>query len=144
VTLSQSETFIERHSLLVGIALMFALTWPFYARLGLFVGYGLAFAALVMTSLTQGRPGVRTLLGRFLIWRVGLRWYLIVLLIPVLADLTAIGLYAWWRGAAPDFDHIEAHRIFGESKGLWRFLIPFFLVDTFTNGEELAWRGYDP
>jgi hypothetical protein len=95
---SKSEKFLERHSLSVGVALMFALTWPFYARLGLFVGYGLALAALVMTGLTQRSAGVRALLGRFVIWRVDLRWYLVVLLVPPLLDLTAIGLYAWWRG----------------------------------------------
>lgn len=121
---------------------MFALTWPLYAQLGLFVGYGLAVAALVMTGVTQGRAGIRALLARFLIWRVGARWYLVVLLGPVLLNLAAIALYAAYRGAVPHFDSIEAHRIFGRSSGAWLFVAPFFLVDALTNGEEIAWRGY--
>lgn len=121
---------------------MFALTWPLYAQLGLFVGYGLAVAALVMTGVTQGRAGIRNLLARFLIWRVGVRWYLIVLLGPVLLNLAAIAVFAASRGAVPNFDNIEAYRIFGRSNGVWLLVIPFFLVDAFTNGEEIAWRGY--
>jgi membrane protease YdiL (CAAX protease family) len=35
-----------------------------------------------------------------------------------------------------------AHEIFGESAKLWLFVLPFFLVDFITNGEEIGWRGY--
>src|SRR5215210_6729283 len=36
-------------------------------------------AAFVMTGATEGRAGVRRFLRRFVLWRVGLRWYLFVL-----------------------------------------------------------------
>ena len=78
-TVSQPAKFLEIYSLPIGLLLMFALTWPLYAQLGLFVGYGLSLAALIMTGLTQGTAGVRSILGRFLVWRVGLSWYLVVL-----------------------------------------------------------------
>jgi hypothetical protein len=73
------RAFFKRHSLVIGIVLMFALTWPFYSALGLFVGYGLALASLIMTGLTEGRAGVHALLRGFLIWRVGVQWYLLIL-----------------------------------------------------------------
>lgn len=62
--------FVRKHPLLIGIGLMFALTWPVYASLGLFVGWGLSAAALFVTAIAYGRAGVIALLRRFLIWRV--------------------------------------------------------------------------
>jgi hypothetical protein len=37
-------------------------------------------AAFLMTATTEGRSGVRRLLGRLVLWRVALRWYLFFLL----------------------------------------------------------------
>ena len=33
-----------------------------------------------MTAVTQGRAGILQLLRRYALWRVGIRWYLLVLL----------------------------------------------------------------
>lgn len=41
--------------------------------------------AYVVAALGSGRPGVRWLWRRGLRWQVGLRWYLVVLLLPALA-----------------------------------------------------------
>jgi uncharacterized protein len=43
---------------------------------------GPTLAAFIMTGLTEGRAGIGRLLRRYVLWRVGLRWYLIVLLAP--------------------------------------------------------------
>ncbi|MFB0538372.1 MAG: hypothetical protein ACETWR_25800, partial [Anaerolineae bacterium] len=110
--------FFERHSLVIGIVLMFALTWPLYSGLGLFVGYGLALASLIMTGLTLGDAGVRALLRRFLIWRVGVQWYLVILFGPAILVLAAIGLDFMLGGATPDFNNVDARRIFGTSTNL--------------------------
>ena len=49
--------------------------------------------AVIMTGTTEGRAGIRRLLRRFVLWRVGLRWYLFVLIgPPVLAVLGTIVL----------------------------------------------------
>jgi membrane protease YdiL (CAAX protease family) len=136
------RAFVKRHSLVIGIVLMFALTWPVYSDLGLFVGYGLALASLIMTGVTLGRAGVRALLRRFLIWRVGVQWYLVILLGPAILGLGAIGLDLILGGATPDFTNVDARRIFGTSASLWYFVVPFFLVDVLTNGEETGWRGF--
>lgn len=134
--------FLKRHSLVIGIVLMFALTWPLYSTLGLFVGHGLAAAALIMTGLTQGRAGIGALLRRFLIWRVGVQWYLVILLGPAILGLAALGLNLLLNSTVPNWSDVEAHRIFGTSANLWLFVVPFFLVDALTNGEEMGWRGY--
>lgn len=134
--------FINRHSLIAGLVLMFVLTWPLYSALGLFVGYGLAAAALVVTGLTTGRGGVLSLLRRFLIWRLSVRWYLVVLILPMALYLAAITLHHLLGGPRIDLSATQARSLFGDRATMWLFVIPFFLVDVITNGEELAWRGF--
>jgi membrane protease YdiL (CAAX protease family) len=47
------------------------------------------FPALLMTALTEGRAGMIRLLRRLVLWRVGLRWYLFVLVgFPILLLLS--------------------------------------------------------
>ena len=59
---------------------------------------GPALAALVVTATESGREGVRAFLRRYVHRRVGLRWYLVVLLgFPLLYLLAA----AVFMGAAP-------------------------------------------
>jgi uncharacterized protein len=48
-------------------------------------------SAFVMTGVTEGRAGVHRFLRRFVLWRVGLRWYLFVFVgIPVIALLSVV------------------------------------------------------
>lgn len=152
--MNQIIPLLKRHSLLVGIVLMFLLTWPIELSnagvlpfevpfiAALLVGYGITFAALLMTGLTLGSEGLVALLKRFLIWRVRWKWYLAAFLLE--PAFTALGVYgnAALTGTAPDFSTVMAHEIFGESAKLWLFVLPFFLVDFLTNGEEIGWRGY--
>ena len=150
--------FLKRHSLGMGLVLMFVLTWPidlataaeargwlpFHVPAGLVlsVGYGFVAAALVMTGLTLGRDAVLNLLRQFLVWRVGLRWYGVVLFVYPAVALAAIGLNALWSGTTPDFSRVTAHVIFDPSANLWVFAAGFFLFNVFVNGEEIGWRGY--
>ncbi len=104
--------FLKRHSLLFGIFLMFLFTWPIDLGVAaksqglinfsvpdvlvLWVGYGFVAASLLMTALTLGKKGVASLLKRFLIWRVGWKWYLTILIVPLcncLAVLIALALH---------------------------------------------------
>jgi membrane protease YdiL (CAAX protease family) len=146
--------FLKHHSLLSGIVLMFLLTWPIdLANSGvlavqvpfaiyIFLGWGFIFASLIMTGLTQGRPAVLALLKRFLIWRVGWKWYLVAfLLLPVIFFLGVV-LNAWWSRTALDFSAVFAHNIFGPQASLPVFIVPFLIFDAITNGEEMGWRGY--
>ena len=40
---------------------------------------GPTLAAFTVTAITTGKAGVRQLLRRYVLWRVGVRWYLLVL-----------------------------------------------------------------
>jgi membrane protease YdiL (CAAX protease family) len=146
--------FIRRHSLVIGIALMFLFTWPLHLSgsgvlpirfpwpMYRFAGFGFAAASILMTGVTLGPRAVITLLKRFLIWRVGWRWYASLLIIPG-TYLTAIALHAAWNGITPDFTATTAY---GLAFGSWPRLIAFvpvvFLADVLGNGEEIGWRGY--
>ncbi len=146
--------FLKRNSLVAGITLMFLFTWPIdLANAGvmpyqvpfgvyIFLGWGFIFASLMMTGLTLGRDAVIALLKRYLIWRVGWRWYIVAfLLIPVL-DLLAIYLYAAWSQTPVDFSTVLAYEIFGPYANLILLIVPFFIFDAIANGEEMGWRGY--
>ena len=52
---------------------------------------GPTLSAFIMTGITEGRVGVRRLLRRIVLWRVGLRWYLFALIgIPVVMALGTV------------------------------------------------------
>ena len=66
---------------------------------------GPTLAAFIMTGITEGRAGIRRLLRRCVLWRVGLRWYLFAFIgIPVIMVLGTIvlpGVLASFQGLAP-------------------------------------------
>src|SRR5215203_6166145 len=52
---------------------------------------GPTLSGFIMTGITEGREGIRRLLHRMVLWRVGLRWYLFALIgIPVVMALGMI------------------------------------------------------
>jgi membrane protease YdiL (CAAX protease family) len=152
--MNPTTAFLKRHSLVLGIVLMFLFTWsldlvntgivklniPFIFLL--FLGWGFGFASVIMTGLTLGKEAVFTLIKRYFQWRVGWKWYLAALFLEPL--LIVLGVYgnALVTGVAPDFSKVTAYKIFGEGAILWLFVVPFFLTDLISNGEEMGWRGY--
>jgi hypothetical protein len=50
-------------------------------------------SAVILTGYLTGRSGMRLLLRRILLWRVGIRWYLFVLFSAAIIGLTAILLF---------------------------------------------------
>jgi membrane protease YdiL (CAAX protease family) len=152
--MKQSAGFLKRHSLVIGIILMFLLTWPidlansgvlpFQVPFAVYItlGYGFVFASLIMTGLTLGRDAVIALLKRFLIWRVGWKWFLVALLLFPAIQFSAVLLNAAFTQTPIDFSTVFAHQIFGPSATLPLFILPYLLFDAITNGEEIGWRGY--
>ena len=146
--------FLKGHSLVIGIFLMFLLTWPidlsnsgvlpiqFPFLVYLFLGWGFVFASVSMTWLTHGKDGVVRLLKRYLQGRISWKWYLVAFLLEPVCTVLGVYINAALTGVAPDFSHVMAREIFGESARLWLFVLPFFLIDFIANGEEIGWRGY--
>ena len=151
-------SFVQRHALPVFFVLVFTLTWPlqivdalgshgvFSFRVSLLlqlllVAYMPTVAALIVTALTDGRAGLRALLRKLLIWRVGLHWYVIAVFGYALVCCSAVILgNALSDGPPVPLLGPDAAKYSGLQLML---MVPvLFLVVTLTNGEELAWRGF--
>jgi uncharacterized protein len=95
---------------------------------------GPTLAAFIMTGATERRAGIRRLMHRYVLWRVGFRWYLVVLLGPpviiLLATIVLPGALASFQTLAP------LHPL--------PLLVSFPIVLIFGGAlfEEGGWRGF--
>jgi len=152
--MNTTTNFLKRHSLVIGIILMFLYTWtidlsnsgvlPFKLPFAVYItlGWGFIFAALLMTGLTLGRDAVIALLKRYVQWRVAWQWYAAAIFLKPIFVVAGVYLNAAFTRVPPDFSTVMAYKVFGESANLPLFILPFFLVEIITNGEEMGWRGY--
>lgn len=149
------SSFTRQHPLSVFLALTFAISWGgillvagrggftvngeqserLFLLMYLAILAGPSIAGIVLTSVIDGRVGLRNLASRLLRWRVGARWYAVALLIAPLtiwAVLLALSLIS------PEY----LPRLYtSDDKG---FLLQFSLVAGLMVGffEELGWTGF--
>ena len=148
------KAFLNRHSLVIGLILMFLYTWtidlansgvlPFEVPFPIYItlGWGFIFASLLMTWLTLGKDETVMLFKRFFLWRVGWKWFLAALLLEPACILAGVYLNAALTRTPPNFSAVMAYQIFGASASPLIFFPVFFFFDLITNGEEMGWRGY--
>jgi uncharacterized protein len=150
------RTWIKQHPLLAYFLIAFAATWLCMAPIvvsqrGLNLlalpeeVLGILFilstfigptpAAFIVTGVIDGKAGMRQLLRRMGQWRVGIQWYLLVLLgYPVLFLLGLAVVF----GAAP----------FSALLNQWPLLLTYYLPAVLYGlvfpalGEEPGWRGF--
>src|SRR5215467_2649884 len=150
MTLSNLSHIMRRYPLFFYFLLAFGFSWayeltvyrvlltPGFSLRGVLLDLGFTLgptlAAFVLTALTQGRAGILQLLRRYILWRVGLRWYLLVLLgVPVLLLIAFLPL----PGA------LSALRL--PALSFWpTYLLIYLLFLIFEGplGEEPGWRGF--
>jgi CAAX protease family protein len=96
---------------------------------------GPALAAIIMAAVTEGRAGVRELLGRLVLWRVGVRWYLFALIGVPLIMLLGVVVYAL---ASPDLGAL------GGPAYVVTYVVGFVLTMILGGPlfEEIGWRGF--
>jgi len=96
---------------------------------------GPTVSAFIMTATTEGRAGIRRLLRRCVLWRVGLRWYLFAFIgVPVILVLGATVILP---GGLASIEYQDAGYFL-------TYLITFIYV-LFLGGplfEEIGWRGF--
>jgi uncharacterized protein len=92
-------------------------------------------AAVTMTAIIDGRSGVRDLLGRIVLWRAGVWWYVVTLLgLPLVILLATFAL----PGAVASFSPMSPVR------WLVTYVI-VFVLGGIAGGplfEEVGWRGF--
>jgi uncharacterized protein len=120
-----------------GLGLMsFSSPLPLIVIGGLATFTGPAVGAFVMTGVTEGRAGVRRLLRKMVLWRVGLRWYLFTFLgFPVILALGTIVV----PGNLASFKPTDPISLL--SSFLLFFIYPALIIGG-PLGEEPGWRGF--
>lgn len=110
-----------------------------YALLVLASFAGPSLSALLLTSVISGKVGVGQFLRRYVQWRVGVRWYLLVLLGMPLLLVVGAAIARVLLGTAPLNPLI----------GRWPMLLVLYLPLVLTVnilggplGEEPGWRGF--
>ena len=146
------KVFIKRRPLISMYVLLFLLGWPVQILdalashglapkppdiLNIATGLTPAIAAIAVTAILAGRAGVKELFRRFLIWRVGVQWYLIGLFLLAAVILGGIGLHVLFGGSMPEMPIAGAP----VSLILFAFTVTV-LVGAVVNTEEVAWRGF--
>lgn len=130
---------------LVFFALTYAVTWSFFigakamdsgVRVTMILIGSLApsLVAIALTGRGRGRRGVKELLGRLLIWRVRVRWYVFALGYMAAIKLAVAVVYRVLHGHWP---HFGAHSVAS-------ILVLIVLAGIIGGplGEEIGWRGY--
>ena len=134
------KALIKHHPLFSMYMIMFILAWavivpqalyshglwaaPIPKWLDLLTGWVPGIAALIVSLVIAGRDGVHKLLSLFLIWRVGLQWYLIALVLLAAFIFGGIALHVLLGGSMP---LIPAAGL-SPSQTMLIFIVPSFLV----------------
>ena len=166
---------MKRRPLPAFFALTFGLTWGLGACFALFPAqltavfdkvsvtnplfmlavYAPSISAIVVTGFIDGVAGIRRLLGGFFRWRIGIQWYLAILVgIPMLSVI-AILINAAITQTPLRIDHWYQLFLLGPTGhwiadaagagGLWSVVLVIlgsFFADPGPFGEELGWRGF--
>jgi uncharacterized protein len=103
------------------------------------VGVGPFLAALLVLALTEGKSGVMGLLRRMVRWRVGLQWYAVALLLPIVVILAAAALNVFLLGAQRTSSVAD---LGGWSSFLLLFLLSLLIPGFAGTWEEPGFRGY--
>lgn len=126
---------IKRHALAAFFVLAYAISWALVALVSRSVAFALlalfgpALAAIIVTAASEGRRDISALLRRVVLWRVGVRWYLVAIGLPFAIAALALGVHSLVTGAP-----------FALSTGTSIPLLAVLAV--LVVGEEIGWRGY--
>ncbi|HWI66213.1 MAG TPA: type II CAAX endopeptidase family protein [Symbiobacteriaceae bacterium] len=101
-------------------------------------GFVPSIVGIVLTAKFEGRPGLRQLWRRLCALRFSLRWYLVILAVPILASGARL-VVQWATGA--DVHPAEPLAAILANPVLW---IPFTIQVIFLGplSEEFGWRGF--
>lgn len=154
---SRSDRGNGAAALIAFFSLAYLLAWAVWIPAGLLAPATTGFvllgawaptvAALAVVGWTEGRAGLRRLLGRLLRWRAPVAVWATAILGVIATGLLAVTIHVLLGGALPDVGVIAAR--FGlpaDRPGLFLLATPLiYLTTVFVGGpiaEELGWRGF--
>ena len=135
------RAFLKQHCLIAFFVIAFILSW--YPWIIAFIRgrtsgpnpLGPLVAGIIMSAIVSGRPGLREFFSRLVRWRVGIQWYAIALVTPILICLLAVGILLC-------FVHTPQVSAFSPAK-LRELPERFLFILLFVGlGEEPGWRGF--
>lgn len=115
----------------VSLAIATDLLPPEAAQLG---ALSSSLAGIVLVIIEGREGGLRELLGRFLLWRVGLQWWAVALFFVGIASVAALYVFRLLGGPPVDWSGVPP---------LYT-VVPMFILLTVAAGigEEFGWRGF--
>lgn len=136
---------VRQHPLVSYFVLAFAFSWAYWIPLALSGGDGShapglagpAVAGVIVTSLVDGRPGVRELLARIVRWKVAPRWYAVALA-PLAAGMLGLVAIVLTGGDPPSWERLAS---FPGLPTLGWLLVFLLVLGVNGYGEEIGWRG---
>ncbi len=140
------KSLIKQYPILSFIFTAFGYSWVIWVVAFLFVpeesqimwivpgAYGPTVMAIVITAIIHGKSGVKSLLSKFLVWRVNVIWYVVIFLLPLLYQFGGIFIYEIANPGtigsfAPD------------RLSMW-FVSILLAIPLGPLAEELGWSGY--
>jgi membrane protease YdiL (CAAX protease family) len=156
----------KRYSLVAFLLLAFVIAWGFWISAalaskgllpfpfpvtlaGVLGAWGPGLAGTIITAVKDGRDGLRMLFKRLSVWRVGIQWYLFVLLWPAVLSLLVTALSMLFGSSSPDFANPPVTYVYPAppeafSAGFLPLLPIVFVTQVFGSsmGEEIGWRGF--
>lgn len=121
---AESVLFVKEIPLALRLAVIPAILTP---------AFGPAISAIILTAIVDGKVGLRDYFGRIVKWRVDFRFYLIVILLPLILRLLPYGIAFLFGGDLPKFSSISFIAALGIFIG--------YLLRT-SGVEELGFRGF--
>ena len=115
----------------VSLAIAIDLLPPEASQLG---ALSSSLAAIILVLVEGRKGGLRELLGRFLIWRVGFQWWVITLFFAIIPAVAGLYLFDLLGGPPVDWSELP----------LLYTIVPMFILFTIAAGigEEFGWRGF--
>jgi uncharacterized protein len=93
-----------------------------------------SLAGIILAAVEGRKGGVRELLSRILIWRVGIQWWVFVLFFPLILSVASLYLFQLAGGPVVDWSGLQP----------LPSVVPMIIMLTIFAGmgEEFGWRGF--
>jgi len=98
------KSFIKQYQISIYFVVTLLIGWlPWYSGRGSIIIAAPSIAALIVAFLADGWIGVLDIFRRLGRWKAHWRWYIFILISPVVLYLLAIGAHVLLGGTAPQF-----------------------------------------